>query len=250
MTTDGNNRGAQPGLQYPEAHLARLATELTEKWAGVFSAETVERYVLESYAGLLRTSRVPAHVATLTARFAKDRLTALAQAKGEIASPLPEVLFVCVQNAGRSQMAAVLTSHLSGGKVHVRSAGSSPAAELNSTVVAAVAELGLSLDEEFAKPLTDDVVQAADVVITMGCGDACAIYPGKRYLHWELRDPAGLDLEEVRAIRDDIAARVRRLLGELGVEALELGGLDRAGCAARAQLPVTTGAGIRSGSSS
>jgi len=147
-------------------------------------------------------------------------------------------------------MAAMLTSHLSGGKVRVRSAGSSPAAELNSTVVAAVAELGRGLDEKFLKSLTDDVVHAADVVITMGCGDACAIFPGKRYIDWELRDPAGLDLEEVRAIRDDIAARVRRLLGELGVEALELGGLDRAGCAARAQLPVTTGAGIRSGSSS
>ncbi len=224
MTTEGIKRQAQPGLQFPEARLARLSTELTEKFAGVFNAETVERYVLESYAGLLRTSRVPAHVANLTTRFAKDRLTALAQAKGAIESPLPEVLFVCVQNAGRSQMAAVLTSHLSGGKVHVRSAGSNPAAELNSTVVAAVAELGLSLDEEFPKPLTDDVVQAADVVITMGCGDACAIYPGKRYLDWELTDPAGLELEQVRVIRDDIASRVRTLLGELGVEALEVGG--------------------------
>jgi len=125
-------------------------------------------------------------------------------------------------------MAAVLTSHLSGGKVRVRSVGSSPAAELNSTVVAAVAELGRGLDEEFLQSLTDDVVHAADVVITMGCGDAYSIFPSKRYIDWELRDPAGLDLGGVRAIRDDIAARVRSSLGEVGVGALWLGVRKRA----------------------
>lgn len=131
----------------------------------------------------------------------------------------PEVLFVCVHNAGRSQMAAVLTAHLGGGRVHVRSAGSAPASEVNPRVVEAMAELGLDLSQEFPKPLTDDFVRAADVVITMGCGDACPIYPGKRYVDWEVQDPAGEPIEVVRQIRDDIASRVRTLLSNLAVEA-------------------------------
>jgi protein-tyrosine-phosphatase len=208
-------RRGLPGLAYPEHFLQRLAEDLTERFHGVFGAETIERYVLESYASLLRASTVKAHVAARTARFATDRLTALAQAKGAIERPVPEVLFVCEQNAGRSQMAAVLTSQLGGGRVHVRSAGSAPAGELNPAVVDAIAELGFDLSEEFPKPLTDDVVQAADVVITMGCGDACPIYPGKRYEDWELDDPAGLDLDGVRRVRDDIRARVEALLAEL-----------------------------------
>jgi len=213
---DLSTHRGMPGLAYPEDYLKRLADELAEKFAGIFSSETVERYVLESYTGLLRTSKVKAHLASQTIRFATDRLTALAQAKGAIESPVPEVLFVCEQNAGRSQMAAVLTKSLSDGRVHVRSAGSSPVAELNPAVVAVMAELGLDMAEEFPKPLTDDVVQAADVVITMGCGDACAIYPGKRYLDWELTDPAGLSLDEVRVIRDDVKTRVEELLATLG----------------------------------
>ena len=128
---------------------------------------------------------------------------------------VPEVLFVCVQNAGRSQMAAGLMNHRAEGKVHVRSAGSDPAEEINPAVVEAMRELGIDLHGEFPKPLTDEVVRAADAVITMGCGDACPIYPGKRYLDWELADPAGQDLETVRAIRDDIDARVQAVLAEL-----------------------------------
>ena len=127
----------------------------------------------------------------------------------------PEVLFVCVQNAGRSQMAAGLMNFRAAGRMHVRSAGSDPAEEINPAVVEAMAELGIDLGEEFPKPLTDEVVRAADAVITMGCGDACPIYPGKRYLDWELADPAGQDLEAVRAIRDEIDARVQALLAEL-----------------------------------
>ena len=206
-----------PGLTYPEESLKRLAGELAEHFHGIFAAETVERYVLESYTGLLRTSSVKAHLTIRTARFARDRLNALAQAKGAIERPVPEVLFVCEQNAGRSQMAAVFTNALSGGAVHVRSAGSMPLPELNPTMVAVMAELGLSLDESFPKPLTDDVVQAADVVITMGCGDACPIYPGKRYVDWELVDPAGQPIEEVRRIRDQIRANVTEMLAGLGV---------------------------------
>jgi arsenate reductase len=128
---------------------------------------------------------------------------------------VPEVLFVCVQNAGRSQMAAGLLSHRAQGRVRVRSAGSDPAEEVNPVVVEAMAELGIDLRREFPKPLTDEAVRAADAVVTMGCGDACAVYPGKRYLDWKLRDPAGRDLEEVRAIRDEIDARVQELLAEL-----------------------------------
>ena len=130
-------------------------------------------------------------------------------------SDVPEVLFVCVQNAGRSQMAAGLLDPPAQGKVHVRSAGSDPAEVINPVVVQAMAELGIDLHEEFPKPLTDEGVRAADAVITMGCGDACPVYPGKRYLDWELADPAGQDLDAVRAIRDEIDVRVRALLAEL-----------------------------------
>ena len=128
---------------------------------------------------------------------------------------MPEVLFVCVHNAGRSQMAAALLDHYAEGRVTVRSAGSAPADQLNPDVIVAMEELGLDLSKEFPKPLTDASVQAADVVITMGCGDACPIYPGKRYEDWALDDPAGADLDGVRRIRDEIAGRVRRLLDEL-----------------------------------
>jgi len=130
-------------------------------------------------------------------------------------SRVPEVLFVCVHNAGRSQMAAALLHHHAGARVHVRSAGSAPGDTINPAVVAAMEEVGLDLSQEFPKPLTDEFVQAADVVITMGCGDACPIYPGKRYLDWELDDPAGRPLEEVRVIRDEIDRRVQDLIAEL-----------------------------------
>jgi arsenate reductase (thioredoxin) len=128
---------------------------------------------------------------------------------------IPEVLFVCVHNAGRSQMAAALLDHHASGRVRVRSAGSTPASEVNPAVIAAMKELGLDLSKEFPKPLTDDAVQAADVVITMGCGDACPVYIGKRYLDWQLEDPAGKPLDQVRLIRDEIDRRVTELLYEL-----------------------------------
>lgn len=127
----------------------------------------------------------------------------------------PEVLFVCVHNAGRSQMAAALLDHHAGGRVLVRSAGSAPADEINPAVVAAMAEVGLDLSKEFPTPLSTEAVEGADVVVTMGCGDACPVFPGKRYLDWELPDPAGCPVEEVRAIRDAIDQRVQALLAEL-----------------------------------
>ena len=128
---------------------------------------------------------------------------------------IPEVLFVCTHNAGRSQMAAAMLDQQAAGRARATSAGSQPADQLNPAVVAAMAEIGLDISAEFPKLLTNDKVQAADVVITMGCGDACPIYPGKRYLDWDLADPAGLDLPAVRPIRDDIEQRVRALVAEL-----------------------------------
>lgn len=212
-------RRGLPGLASPEPYLHALSLELTQRFDGTFNAETVERYVLESYTALLRTATVRAHLPNRVIRFATDRLTALAQAKGAIAHDVPEVLFVCEQNAGRSQMAAVLTQALARDRVHVRSAGSMPAADLNPAVVVAMQELGLDVAQGFPKPLTDDVVQAADVVVTMGCGDACPVYPGKRYLDWKLDDPEELPLEGVRRVRDEVRAHVEALLAELGIDA-------------------------------
>jgi protein-tyrosine-phosphatase len=131
---------------------------------------------------------------------------------------IPEVLFVCTHNAGRSQMAAALLDHQATGRVRVTSAGSQPASQLNPAVVQAMAEIGLDISREFPKPLTSDKVRAAEIVITMGCGDACPVYPGKRYLDWDLPDPAGLPVEQVRPIRDEISARVRALVAELETE--------------------------------
>jgi arsenate reductase (thioredoxin) len=204
-----------PGLLTPEAALHRLADDLAARFTGVFARETVDRYVFESYTALRRTAKVTTHLPALTSRFATERLTALAQAKGAITTGVPEVLFVCVHNAGRSQMAAGLLNAQAAGRVHVRSAGSLPSAHIDDLVTEAMAEVGVDLGAEFPKPLTDDVVQAADVVITMGCGDACPVYPGTRYLDWAVRDPAGLSIGEVRAIRADIDTRVRALLVEL-----------------------------------
>jgi protein-tyrosine-phosphatase len=195
-------------------HVQQAAERLKAEFAGVFSVETIERYIGESL-DLLGSSRINVFVPVLAHRFARERLKALAQAEQLIATDQPEVLFVCVHNAGRSQMAAGLVQLRSQGKVHVRSAGSAPADEINPAVIEAMDELGVDMSEEFPKPLTDEVVRAADVVITMGCGDACPIYPGKRYEDWELDDPAGQDLEAVRAIRDAIDERVQRLIAQL-----------------------------------
>jgi protein-tyrosine-phosphatase len=203
------------GLEFPDRALEALAQELSESYRGVFSPETVGRYVLESYAALLRTSRVKAYLVTLTGRFVRERLTALAQTVGQAPKDVPEVLFVCVENAGRSQMAMALMTHLSEGRVHVRSAGSMPAAAINALAVQVMQEIDLDITAEFPKPLTDDVVRAADVVITMGCGDACPVYPGKMYLDWDLADPSTLSVEGVREVRDEIARLVRNLIEEI-----------------------------------
>jgi arsenate reductase (thioredoxin) len=198
-------------------HVERAAEALQREFAGVFSRETIARFMAESV-DLLGGARINVFVPVLAHRFARERLRAFGQAENLITKDVPEVLFVCVQNAGRSQMAAALLNHRARGRVHVRSAGSDPGEEINPAVVEALAEMGIDVQEEFPKPLTDEVVRAADAVVTMGCGDACPIYPGKRYLDWELEDPAGKPLEVVRRIRDEIDDRVRTLLGELTPE--------------------------------
>jgi len=197
-----------------QRHVRQAAEQLKGEFAGVFSVATVERYIGESL-DLLGDSRINVFVPVLAHRFARERLRALAQAEQLIGKDQPEVLFVCVHNAGRSQMAAGLVKLRSQGRVHVRSAGSTPADEINPAVIEAMSELGVDMSEEFPKPLTDEVVRAADVVITMGCGDACPIYPGKKYEDWELDDPAEQDLDAVRRIRDEIDGRVQKLIAEL-----------------------------------
>jgi arsenate reductase (thioredoxin) len=199
-------------------HLERGLEHLSDEFAGTFSPETVERYMAESLQGL-SGARMQNFVPLLVHRFARERLRALGQVQGVIGKDVPEVLFVCVHNAGRSQMAAALLDHLAEGRVHVRSAGSDPADKINPHVVTAMAELGLDISKEFPKPMTDEVVQAADAVITMGCGDACPIFPGKRYEDWKLDDPAGKTIEAVRPIRDDLERRVRDLLDRLEIPA-------------------------------
>ena len=202
----------------PDEVLARVASELADRFEGVFAPETVGRYVRESHDLLMAREGGARDAAVQTARFAADRLVAVASVRSTRAPDAPlEVLFVCVQNSGRSQLGAAILKHIARDRVHVRSAGSRPAGAVLTTIIEALDEIGVSIGAEFPKPLTDDVVRAADLVITMGCGDACPVYPGRRYLDWELDDPAGLSLAGVRVIRDDVERRVLALLDELGL---------------------------------
>ena len=198
-------------------HLEKGLESLAEEFEGVFSRETVERFMAESLEQL-KGSRLKDFIPLFVHRFARERLRALGQVEGTITKDVPEVLFVCVENAGRSQMAAALLDHYAAGRAHVRSAGSEPGDQINPHVVEALSELGIDITKEFPKPMTDEVVRAADAVVTMGCGDACPIYPGKRYEDWEVDDPAEADLEGVRRIRDEIGRRVKALLKEIAPE--------------------------------
>ncbi|MCC2030289.1 arsenate reductase ArsC [Microbacterium sp. YMB-B2] len=213
----------QPAAPAPAATalppgVATIVSDLAYRFNSTFSRETVASYVAQSFLLLSQRARVREHLLTMTARYAADRLDALATAQGLSLRDTPEVLFVCVQNAGRSQMAGAFLRHLSGGKVHVRTAGSSPAETSHPRVEVALAEVGVELWGEFPKPLTEDVVRAADYVITMGCGDACPVFPGRRYMEWDLADPLELDDQGLRVVRDDIRRRVLGLLVELSIE--------------------------------
>jgi arsenate reductase len=198
------------------ARIDDAVDRLADEFRGTFGPETVAKCALQSLKAF-QQARLLEFVPLLTYRFTRERLLALAQAEGLVKKETPEFLFVCVHNAGRSQMAAALTAALSDGRVHVRSAGSAPAETINPAVLEVMNEIGLDMSVEYPKPLTDEVVRAADVVITMGCGDACPLYPGKEYHDWEIEDPDGAPLTKVREIRDVIRSRVEELLRKLDV---------------------------------
>ena len=201
--------GAAAGTPTPGESLDRVVNDLADRFDGVFSRETVRRYVEESRE--LLEAHSPSRLASRASAFATLRLEDLARASSPAAG-VPEVLFVCVQNAGRSQLAAGILRQLAGSRVVVRTAGSEPAGDVRDSIVAVLDEIGVHVGGEFPKPLTDEAVRAADFVITMGCGDACPIIPGRTYLDWNVDDPVGKPLTAVREIRDDIEARVRALL--------------------------------------
>ncbi|NLP82759.1 metalloregulator ArsR/SmtB family transcription factor [Microbacterium sp. CFH 90308] len=206
--------GAPTSAAKPD--LDRITKDLVVRFRGTFSPESIRAKVVESYELLAGGSQSPM-LASRTAAFVATRLAAMSRAAA-LPDGIPTVLFVCVQNAGRSQLAAGILRQLAGERVRVLTAGSQPASDVRHTVTSALDEIGVPLGGEFPKPLTDEAVRAADVVVTMGCGDACPIYAGRRYLDWDLEDPVGKPIEQVRAIRDDIEARVRRLLSELVTE--------------------------------
>ena len=198
--------------------LRHSATALERRWKGQLNVETIERFIAESLDLILPNAKIRTFVPVIVERLTNDRLRALVRLESDRTDLNPSVLFLCVHNAGRSQMAAGWMRHLAGDRVDVFSGGSEPASEINQAAVAAMAEKGIDISRELPQPWADEIVRAADVIVTMGCGDACPVYPGKRYLDWELDDPAGRPLDEVRPIRDDIELRVRGLLSELGVE--------------------------------
>ncbi|WP_241095594.1 MULTISPECIES: metalloregulator ArsR/SmtB family transcription factor [unclassified Leucobacter] len=203
-------------LRTMDARVTRLASELANELTGL-GRDLVVAIVRESYAGLVRSAKLTQHMIPLTERFARQRLADLAR---DPASSVPQVLFVCVANAGRSQLAAALVNQYAKGRVVARSAGSAPAADVHPHVRSLLAEIdsGNPADEAFPKPLTDDAVRAADVVITMGCGDVCPVIPGVRYEDWVVGDPALASRDGAEAIRDDIAARVKHLLTTLAID--------------------------------
>jgi protein-tyrosine-phosphatase len=198
--------------------LKAAARDLHAQFRGVFGEETIENLLLASYEELAATATVHNWLCISAERYARQRLEALAHADSSAAGKVPSVLFLCVHNAGRSQMALGWFARLAGDKAIAWSGGSEPAAAVNPGAVAAMAEAGIDIAAEFPKPWAEEFVLAADVVVTMGCGDACPLLPGKRYEDWELDDPAGKTLEEIRPIRDEIRDRVANLLQRLGVQ--------------------------------
>ncbi len=197
--------------------LLTAARALAEEFAGTFGAETIERFLHTSYDQFAGRATVTNYLPLLAERFARQRLRALARIEGKDDSGVPIVLFLCVHNAGRSQMALGFLTHLAAGHAVGWSGGSEPGEQINPAAIEVMRERGIDITGEFPKPWTTEIVQAADVVVTMGCGDACPVYPGKRYEDWDLDDPEGKTAQEIRPIRDEIERRVRTLLAELKV---------------------------------
>ncbi|QWC84499.1 arsenate reductase ArsC [Nocardioidaceae bacterium] len=201
--------------------LKTASTRLQQDFAGIYGVETIERFLHSSYDEFAGRATLLNYLPLLAERFAKQRLQAMARVEGHVEDGKPVVLFLCVHNAGRSQMALGFFNAHAGGRALAWSGGSEPGNEVNPSAVAAMAERGIDISGEFPKPWTDEVVRAADVVVTMGCGDACPIFPGKRYEDWELDDPAGMTVEDVRPVRDEIERRVLALLEQLQVPAAD-----------------------------
>lgn len=199
--------------------LKTAAKNLGDEFDGTFGVETIDLFLQTSYDQFADRAKITNFLPLMAERFARQRLKALAKVEGKADDGLPTVLFLCVHNAGRSQMALGWFNHLAQDRAVAWSGGSEPAVDVNSSAVKAMAEVGIDITGEYPKPWTDEIVRAADVVITMGCGDACPIFPGKRYEDWTLEDPAGQTVDAVRPIRDEIGDRVRKLLDELAVAA-------------------------------
>lgn len=198
--------------------IKQTAGRLAEDFAGIFNEATIERYITDSQTRLAPQAQVSTWLPVLIEKFTRDRLRALARLEvGE--TDRPAVLFLCVHNAGRSQMAAGWLRHLAGDRVDVFSGGSNPGSATNANAIAAMAEVGVDISTEYPKPWTDEIARAADVIVSMGCGDACPVFPGKRYEDWELTDPSGQPIEVVREVRDDIRTRVEALMASLDVPA-------------------------------
>jgi arsenate reductase len=211
-TTDGLTLDQQAALR-------SCAVRLADEFAGVYGTETIERFLTSSYDEFAGRATVATFLPLLAERFARQRLHALARVEGKHDDGFPTVLFLCVHNAGRSQMALGFFEHHVGERAVAWSGGSDPGDLVNPVAVAAMAERGIDISGEYPKPWTDEVVRAADVVVSMGCGDACPVFPGKRYEDWELDDPDGADLDSVRAIRDAVERRVLALIDTLDLPA-------------------------------
>jgi protein-tyrosine-phosphatase len=219
--TMSESRGAQIELPLAEQIQIRRASErLRHEFDGVLNAPTIERFMTDSLDQLLERATVSKWLPLLAERFARERLRAIVRIEAREAgtATAPGVLFLCIHNAGRSQMAAGWLRRLTGDQVDIFTGGSEPAEELNRGAIDAMAEVGIDISSELPKPWADEIVRAADVVVTMGCGDACPVFPGKRYLDWDVEDPAGKPIEEIRPIRDELRRRVRALVSELGLE--------------------------------
>jgi arsenate reductase (thioredoxin) len=200
-----------------QLQIREAAGRLQRRFESQLNAETIERFMNDSLDTLVSRATTSTWVPLLAERFARDRLRALIRLESDAVSLHPSVLFLCVHNAGRSQMAAGWMRHLGGDGVDVFSGGSEPAEAVNQAAVAAMAEKGIDISGEIPQPWADEIVRAADVVVTMGCGDACPVFPGKRYVDWEIDDPSGKTIDQVRPIRDDIEKRVRALMAELDI---------------------------------
>ena len=202
----------------PELHVSTLRSSsllLQKDFDGMYNAETIERFLISSYDEFGTRITNDTYLPMFAERFARERLNALAKVEGKTSDERPVVLFLCTHNAGRSQMALGFFRELAGDSAIAFSGGSEPGNAINPAAVAAMGEIGIDISREYPKPWTDEIVRAADVVITMGCGDACPIFPGKRYEDWQITDPAGFSIDDVRPVREEIRQRVENLLAEL-----------------------------------